>query len=65
MFSQQILESLKIPEEIAIVHVPDHQKGTTEMPILGIWAVSMVRRTRKSPSQAGSSLFSSQVLTST
>jgi ribonuclease HI len=26
-FIQQILESLKLPEEIAIVHVPDHQKG--------------------------------------
>jgi hypothetical protein len=24
---QQILESLKLPEEIAIVHVPGHQKG--------------------------------------
>jgi hypothetical protein len=24
---QQILESLKLPEEIAIVHVPDHQNG--------------------------------------
>jgi hypothetical protein len=24
---QQILDSLKLPEEIAIVHVPDHQKG--------------------------------------
>jgi hypothetical protein len=24
---QQILESLKVPEEIAIVHVPHHQKG--------------------------------------
>jgi hypothetical protein len=23
---QQILESLKLPEEIAIVHVPGHQK---------------------------------------
>jgi hypothetical protein len=24
---QQILESLKLPEEIAIVHMPGHQKG--------------------------------------
>jgi hypothetical protein len=24
---QQLLESLKLPEEIAIVHVPGHQKG--------------------------------------
>jgi hypothetical protein len=24
---QQILDSLKLPEEIAIVHVPGHQKG--------------------------------------
>jgi ribonuclease HI len=24
---QQILKSLKLPEEIAIVHVPGHQKG--------------------------------------
>jgi hypothetical protein len=40
---QQTLESLKLPKEIAIVHVPGHQKGVN----LEAWGNSVVDETVK------------------
>jgi hypothetical protein len=43
---QQILENVKLPEEIAIVHVPGHQKGIN----FEIWGNSFADETAKQAS---------------
>lgn len=45
----EVLEVLQLPKEIAVLHIPDHQKGTT----LEIWGNNLADLAAKSAAESG------------